>query len=189
MKKIPMLILLALLMAGITFSGCSKSDHPTVPTDFDSSNDQNITPTSFPELDTPGDDRKDDRVVIDPANLIGTWKLTQIYPINDKPLDYDLTYTFEEEGSGQIIKGDKLYSIEWTLNEIVLKFKLEDKTWAVAAYLVEEDLYTVEWGEKGEAKDDKKDDKNDKNDKKDKKDKKYIKKMKFVKEIPPEIGE
>jgi len=175
MKKLTNPLLIALLITGFAFSGCSKVDSPT---------GQDINPASVPQLNSPGDDKEENRMNLTPADLIGTWTLTEIFPNKAEQEVCDLTYSFEEGGSGQISKEGEELNIHWSLNEKILEFTWEEKSWEVAAYLVEDDLYTVEWCEKAGKRGDKNGERGEKDgkwgDKNGKKCKKNIRKMKFI---------
>jgi hypothetical protein len=182
MNTLTNILLTFFLIAYQMIGGCAKLDSPTVPFD------QDITPTSFPQLNSPGDDQAEKRSNLNPENLIGIWTLSGIFPSKEGQKIPNLSYTFEEGGSGRFSKGEESMDFNWSIEEIVLSFTVDEKTWKVAAYLVGNDLYTCEWvdkdikwgdkGDKGGGYD--KDGDWDK--KKDKQDKKYVLKMKFTKE-------
>lgn len=167
MKKLTNPLLLVLLITAFVFSGCTKDESPVSPADKD------LNPNLALE-----DGKEGSKSMITPADLIGTWTLAEIYPGKKDQVIFDLSYTFNEEGSGQVSKEEESMDFAWSLNEEILQFTWdEDKTSAMAAFLFESDLYLVEkcmdkWTKDEWDKDKRGHDKR----------KKGCKKMKFVKE-------
>ncbi|MDP8207048.1 MAG: hypothetical protein P9L92_10325 [Candidatus Electryonea clarkiae] len=173
MKLFTSLALLALLVFGLGLPGCSNDESSKNPVD----KEQEETL----ELNDWENGRQLDLTL---ENLVGTWLLAEVYPNKGEEEVFNLTYVFDDDGSGHYVKGDQEGDFEWSLEEGILEFTLEEKSWENAASIHEANLYLVE-KRCYEKSDDKKDNDKEHNDKDfgDKgKEKWAVTKLKFIRE-------
>jgi len=135
MIKLTNQLLLALLVAGFVLSGCSKVESPSAVNSLDSDPNLNLV-TGFPD-----GDKKDRTPIPSAKDLYGTWVLEEVYC--DKLQDEvpDVSFTFHDDGSGQISKEGEDQNMNWALNEKFLAITIEEKVIKMAAFVEESELY------------------------------------------------
>jgi hypothetical protein len=134
MKTNKQLAVIMLVITGLIFLGCAKDENPTNPADQSNQD-------SFPTLNFENDG-EGDKTPVAPEDLVGTWTLVDIYPIYKEQAELNVSYVFEEDGSGQIVKEEESFEFGWTLDEWVLEFNHgDDKTWDMNAIILDDYLY------------------------------------------------
>ncbi|MBC8465432.1 hypothetical protein H8D57_00240 [bacterium] len=76
-------------------------------------------------------------------DLLGSWRVNEIYTEKGEGKTFNLTYTFRKKGSGETIKNGKSSDFKWSLKDGILVIRFGDYNEKREAWLVDDELWLV----------------------------------------------